>query len=74
MEGRSLAAVRRYEASLAQAWHTEAFAREKRLKPLAKYLSSNKAKPAQGPTEMLATLREIQSRGAPMTIRKVARA
>lgn len=70
MEGRARAAVRRYEGDIALAWHTEAFAREKRLKPLAKYLSATKGKPAQGPAEMLATLRELKARGVAMKIRK----
>lgn len=68
MEGRARAAQTRYDQALSQAWHTEAFAREKRLKPLGKYLSASKPKNPQDSAEMLAALRELQARGAPMTI------
>jgi hypothetical protein len=71
LEGRNHAAKRQHDMLIGQAWHTEAFAREKRLKPLAKYLSASQPRSAQGSAEMLATLREIQARGAVMNIRKV---
>jgi protoporphyrinogen oxidase len=71
MEGRAHAATNAFELSMSQAWHTEAFAREKRLKSLGKYLAASKPQQPQAGAEMLATLREIKARGAPMTIRRV---
>lgn len=68
MEGHVRAATRAYDLAIAQAWHAEAFARQKRLKPLAKYLSVQPR--AQSASEMLGALREMQARGAPMTIVK----
>jgi len=73
MEGRALAAKSRYDLALFAAWHGEAFAREKRLKPLGKYMASGQPKRQQGASEMLAAMRELNARGAPMTIRKVER-
>lgn len=53
-----------------QAWQAERFARETRLKPMAKYLGELKPQRAQTPKEMLAGLKDLQNRGAPMNIRK----
>jgi hypothetical protein len=55
------------------AWQAERFAREKRLKPLAKYLPELRPRHGQMPSEMLAALRALQSAGAPMTITRVDR-
>lgn len=72
LEGRSRAAKRDFERSISQAWHTEVFAREKRLKPLAKYLTDSAKKDvSRGAGALLATLREMKERGVPMTIRRV---
>lgn len=71
MEGRARAAQHRYEMVLSQAWHTEAFARQKKLKPLEKYLTAAEPQKSQTPAEMLATLRELKERGAPMTFTRV---
>lgn len=69
MEGCSRAAKRRGELALSQAWHTEAFARQKTLKSLDKLLG---LKPkAQTPDEMFAILQGIAMRGAPMNIKTV---
>lgn len=70
MEGAALAAERRADLALFQAWHGEAFAREKRLKSLSKYTVRKPQK--QGPEELLAAMREFQARGAKMTIRRVS--
>ena len=69
MEGAGLAAERQAEMALFQAWHGEAFAREKRLKPLSKYIKSGARK--QSPEELLAAFRDFQARGAKMEIRHV---
>ena len=69
MEGRARAAKRNFELALSQAWHTEAFAREKRLKKLAEYLEGPpKARTAD---EILDAFLMFQALGAPMTIREV---
>ena len=70
MEGAGLAAERKFDLALFQAWHGEAFSREKRLKPLSKYRTqSGPAK--QSPEQMLAILKELKARGAKMDIRRV---
>ena len=71
MEGRARAAKNRYEEGLSIAWHTAAFDREKRLKPLGKYLAANQPKKAQDGAEMIAALKELNARGAPMDIQRV---
>lgn len=69
MEGCALAAKRKSDAMLSHAWHVEAFARQKRLKPLREILGI-KSKP-QTPDEMLSVFQAIQARGAPMNIKKL---
>jgi hypothetical protein len=69
MEGCSLAAKRTSDAMLSQAWHIEAFARQKRLKPLRELLG---IKPkAQTPDEMLAVFQAFASRGVPMNFKQI---
>ena len=69
MEGCSRAAKRKSDAMLSQAWHTEAFARTKRLKPLNQLLG---IKPRQQtPDEMLAAFKAIASRGVPMNFKQI---
>lgn len=69
MEGCSRAAKRKSDAMISHAWHVEAFARQKKLKPLREMLGV-KAKP-QTTDEMLAELRGFQSRGVPMNIKRL---
>jgi hypothetical protein len=69
MEGRSRRAKRQSDGMLSQAWHTEAFARQKRLKPL-KELLGIKTK-AQTPDEMLAVFQTIAGRGVPMNFKQI---
>jgi hypothetical protein len=69
MDGRHRAAKRESDAMLSQAWHTEAFARSKKLKPLHQLLA---AKPkAQTPADMLDALRQLQARGVPMNFKQI---
>jgi hypothetical protein len=69
MEGRARAAKRESDASLSLAWHIEAFARQKKLKPLRELLG---IKPkAQTPDEMLAVFQAIAGKGVPMNFRQV---
>jgi hypothetical protein len=53
------------------AWHVEAFAREKRLKPLKQYLS--KPDVDQRATNLLGALRGMKRKGIPMTIERIHR-
>ena len=69
MEGRARAAKREADASLSLAWHIEAFARQKRLKPLRELLGI-KPKP-QSPDEMLAVFRQIAGKGVPMNFKQI---
>lgn len=69
MEGRSRAAKTHYEQGLSLAWHVEAFARQKRLKPLEKYLRPASRRPTGG--DMLATFKAFKKQGAAMTIKKL---
>ena len=69
MDGCSRAAKRKSDAMLVHAWHVEAFARQKRLKPLNELLG---IKPrAQTTDEMLAVFRAIAGRGVPMNFKKI---
>lgn len=70
MKGRSLAATRDHEARLAQAWHGELFARQKKLKNLRHYLPGRDAERVQ-PETVLEAMLTIQAQGVPMTVRKV---
>jgi hypothetical protein len=69
MDGRTRAAKREADAALSLAWHIEAFARQKKLKPLNQLLS---IKPkAQTPADMLDALRQFQARGVPMNFKQI---
>ena len=69
MEGVSRRAKRESDASLSQAWHIEAFARQKKLKPLRELLGIKPKR--QTPDEMLAVLRSFAGRGVPMNFKQV---
>lgn len=56
---------------LSQAWHTEAFARQKRLKPLDKLLSAKPKRTRQTPDEMFAVLQQYMTGGAPLSLREI---
>ena len=70
MEGRARATQRRVDETILGAWHSEAFAREKSLKPLSKYLASREPKKAQGAEELLRAFKDMSERGAPIAIRR----
>jgi hypothetical protein len=70
MEGRARAAKREIELGQMQAYLSVWFERQKRLKPLKHYLSGSGGNMARKPKDMLAVLRELRDRGAPMKIRK----
>lgn len=72
MEGRARAAKREFEARLSQAWHTEAFAREKRLKPLKQYLGyAEKKDDGRGVAHLIGALMALKEQGIPMKVRRV---
>lgn len=61
MEGRIRASRRRFDELITLAWHTEAFARTKRLPPLAKVLrGEEKQVRAQTPEQMIAVMRSLR--------------
>lgn len=69
LQGAARAAKKNHEAMLFQAWHTEAFARTKKLPKLTDILGEKRK--AQTPEEMLDVFRQFQARGAGMTIRQL---
>lgn len=71
LEGCERRERRSYELATFQAWQAERMSREKRLKPVAKYVGELRPPKRQTPGEILANLREMNARGSPMTIRKV---
>jgi hypothetical protein len=71
MKGRAKAAQDRFRDGISQAWHTEAFAREKRLRPLSKYLMQTEGGSDRGGAALLGMLRSMKRQGAPITIRKL---
>lgn len=74
MKGRSDAAKQKREGDLVQAYNIASMsgaASVGKLKKFDHYLAQIKPRTAQGPAEMLATLRELKARGVPMEIKKV---
>lgn len=53
------------------AWHVERFAREKRLKPLDRYLKEGSPDKSRGTAALLGALRAMKKKGVPMTITKL---
>jgi hypothetical protein len=71
MEGAARRQKREFDLAIIQAWHTEAFARAKRLKKLSEYLADKPKRRAQTPDEMFAALQQLKAAGAPMNIRQI---
>lgn len=73
MEGRARAATRDLEARISQAWHTEAFAREKKLKAFKTYIGQMQKKPskARGGNALLGSMLEMKAKGVPIQIKRV---
>jgi hypothetical protein len=71
MEGAARRQKREFELAIIGAWHTEAFARAKRLKNLSEYLADKPTRKAQTPDEMFAALQQLKAAGAPMNIRQI---
>lgn len=69
MKGCARAEKKAFELSVSQAWHGEAFARQKQLGPLSDYLPREARRP-QTADEMLAILRSFPA-GAGMTIEQI---
>jgi hypothetical protein len=72
MEGAARRQKRAFDLVIIGAWHTEAFARTKKLKALSDYVG-DKPKPfkATTPEQMLAAFQAMQAGGAPLNIREV---
>jgi hypothetical protein len=70
MEGRAKAAGRASELAYFQAWATERFAREKRLKPFGKYVGDIRPRKPQTGVDVLAIFQGFQAAGIPVKIRK----
>jgi len=66
MEGAALAAKRAFELALVTAYHTEAFARQKRLKSLSSYLAEPKAHSSHA--HAVAFFHRLKARGVPVEI------
>lgn len=68
MEGAARAAKQQFEMFVSGAWHGEAFARTKRLKPLSDYLTEHVD---QRPPDLLSAFREMKARGVSVDIKKL---
>ena len=73
MEGRSRAAQRRHDESISLAWHMVALDREKRLKPLSKYLSETKPKHVQTADDVANIFLSLKAKGKSVKIREAKR-
>lgn len=73
MEGRAHAAVQEFELAVSQAWHTEVFARQKKLKDLDQYLPKKAEAGPVAPELVLDAMLTLQAAGVPINIRKVER-
>jgi len=72
MKGCANAAARDYEKLITVAWHTENFARTKKLKGLGEYLPRDgETKSAVQPDVILDAMLTMQASGVPMQIRKL---
>jgi hypothetical protein len=70
MEGAAEMRREAYDLALAQAWHTEAFAREKRLKKLSDYQGKKSGKRSVA-ADAVAFFHSLKARGVPVEIRRV---
>jgi hypothetical protein len=70
MRGRSKAREQATELAYFQAWATERFAREKRLKPFGKYVADIRPRKPQTGADILAIFQGFEAAGVPVKIRK----
>ncbi len=73
MEGRSRAAQRKHDQDISLAWHMVALDREKRLKPLSKYLAAAKPKHEQTADDVANIFLSLKAKGKSVKIREVKR-
>lgn len=71
MEGRAHAAKQDYELAVAQAWHGEVFARQKKLKNLSQYLPREADAAPVSSEVILDAMLTLQAAGVPINIRKL---
>jgi hypothetical protein len=71
MDGAARRQKREFELVVSGAWHAEAFARTKSLKPLPDYLKAKPKPRIQTPDEMFANLQMMAAGGAPLNIRTI---
>jgi hypothetical protein len=71
LEGRGRAAKREREERLGLAYNIASLSGRSKLKPFKHYLAEMQPKKMQDASAMLAALRELQARGAPMNICRV---
>jgi hypothetical protein len=73
MEGAAMANRRAYDIAIAAAWHTEAFARTKKLPKLSSILTESGDKPKSVAAQALAFFHQMKAKGIPIEIRRVPR-
>jgi hypothetical protein len=71
MEGAALREQQAYDLMIAQAWHTEAFAREKKLKKLSQYQSKSQAQKRSPVADAAAFFHRLKASGVPVEISRV---
>lgn len=59
MKARAKAEKKAFDLAITQAWHIEAFARQKQLNKLSSYIGSSEPRRPQTPEEMLAILQSF---------------
>lgn len=72
MEGAARAAKRAFDIAIVTAWHTEAFARTKKLPKLAPVLASAD-KPKSAAAQAVAFFHGLKAKGVPVKIFKTPR-
>jgi hypothetical protein len=71
MEGAAEAEGKAYDRLLAQAWHTEAFAREKKLKKLSSYVGKKADAKRSIAADAMAFFHRMKATGVPVEISRV---
>jgi hypothetical protein len=70
MEGAARQVQRQMDLAIVGAWHSEAFARTKRLNKLSSYLSKDQPSPRSNHAQALAFFHGLKARGVPVKISK----
>lgn len=72
MEGANLAAKRQFDLAISTAWHTEAFARTKKLPKLASLIGDHDGKKSSA-AQAIAFFHGLKAKGVPVKIYKTPR-